>query len=265
MTKSLRMLSAFAVAALFLSGLAHAQPTLESFGRLERALRVGDTVTITDKAGQKISGRVTEVLPASVTVTMLVRDTLPNGAQLWKTGEQRTFTESNVAIVTVADAEGREGTVVYRASGTFAVLEGNLRVGQTAIVTDAAGGRTRGKVAELWADAVVIIPQRTVTRQRFPPAEVSRIQRVDPIWDGPLKGVGVGFTASLLFVAACGGGSECSPLLLMGTGIGAAIGLGLDVAFGPKTVYVSRASRKGLVLSPLVTKDRRGVLATIRF
>ena len=51
----------------------------------------------------------------------------------------------------------------------------------------------------------------------------------------------------------------------LGTGTGAAIGLGLDVAFGPKTVYVSRASRKGLVLSPLVTKDRRGVLATIRF
>jgi hypothetical protein len=90
------------------------------------------------------------------------------------------------------------------------------------------------------------------------------IKRAGPIWDGAIKGAVVGGLLPIVFLQSC---YHCvGPSFFMGTaGIGAAIGLEIDAAFGPKTVYRADEQTRSIAIVPVVGRDRRGVLASIRF
>jgi hypothetical protein len=138
-----------------------------------------------------------------------------------------------------------------------------LKAGQTAVVADSRGLQIVGKVAELSSTSLVIVT-REAGRNVFAASDVMTIKRAGPIWDGAIKGATVGGLLPTVFLQSC---YHCvGPSFFMATaGIGAAIGLGIDAAFGPKTVYRSDQQTRRIAIAPVVGTDRRGVLASIRF
>jgi hypothetical protein len=141
-----------------------------------------------------------------------------------------------------------------------AQLGEKLRTGQTAVVTDTSGLKIVGTVAELSSTSLVIVT-REAGRKAFAPSDVLTIKRAGPIWDGAIKGAVVGFLPGLV-LQAC---RHCGGFFARTTLVGAAIGLGIDAAFGPKTVYRSDERTRSIAIAPVVGRDRRGVLASIRF
>jgi hypothetical protein len=152
-----------------------------------------------------------------------------------------------------------------------------IRVGQTVLVRDFAGAETKGTVQSAEISKLVVKygvgrlhdpsdPSKPLDDTRtFTPAEVERVRRPGPIWDGAVKGalvalIPVGFLAAV----------ECSGCPLAGPSatimaIGAGIGIGIDAAWGPKTVYRNRGESRKVTLVPVIGRDRRGVAASIRF
>lgn len=75
---------------------------------------------------------------------------------------------------------------------------------------------------------------------------------------------------TVVYIAAmCADGPDCGPWLQVGAiqaGIGAALGTGIDALLkGGRVLYRARPQTRSLTISPLVGKNRRGVLVSIRF
>jgi hypothetical protein len=151
-----------------------------------------------------------------------------------------------------------------------------IRTGQKVIVREVSGAETRGIVQQVDASTLVIKygvgelrdpadPSRTLTDTRtFTAAEVERVRRPGPIWDGAVKGALVGLVPAVILAAAecydCGEGTAAAAFMAIGAGIG----IGIDAAWGPKTVYRNRAAGR-VALVPVISKDRRALTASIRF
>ena len=82
-----------------------------------------------------------------------------------------------------------------------------------------------------------------------------------PIWDGAVKGALVPLVVVLL-APDC---YNCEGFYATTVAIGAGIGLGIDAAFGPKTLYVAAARPRKVGLAPILGRDWRGISASIRF
>jgi hypothetical protein len=153
-----------------------------------------------------------------------------------------------------------------------------IRVGQTVLVRDLTGAEIKGIVQSADMSKLVVKygmgplqdpsdPSKTLDDTRtFTPADVDRVRRPGPIWDGAVKGAAVALVPVLLIAAAecydCGLGGAQAAILAIGAGIG----IGIDAAWGPKTVYRNRGESRKVTLAPIVgSKGRRGVAASIRF
>jgi hypothetical protein len=103
-----------------------------------------------------------------------------------------------------------------------------------------------------------------VTRTRtFTLADVDRVRRPEPMWDGGVKG-------ALLALVPISVHAECEGCrrIWYNTQVlitGAAIGLAIDAACGPRTVYRNRGGSPRMTLVPVIDRDRRGFAASIRF
>jgi hypothetical protein len=154
---------------------------------------------------------------------------------------------------------------------------GKIRVGQTVLVRDLAGAETKGVVQSADRSKLVVKygvgvlkdprdPAKLLDDTRvFTPAEVDRVRRPGPIWDGAVKGAAIALVPALLVMAidcygSCGLGGVAGAIV----GIGAGAGIGIDALWGPKTVYRNRGARR-VALVPVIGKDRRGMAASIRF
>lgn len=152
-----------------------------------------------------------------------------------------------------------------------------IRVGQTVYVTDLAGAETRGVVQSADRTRLVVKygvgrltdpsdPARTLDDTRtFTPADVDRVRRPGPIWDGAVKGALVALVPVALIAAAECSGCELGGAYASILGIGSAIGLGIDAAWGPKTVYRNRGQSRSVAIVPVIGGGRRGFAASIRF
>ena len=152
-----------------------------------------------------------------------------------------------------------------------------IRTGQTVLVRDATGAEMRGVVQSVEPSKLVVKygrgrlqdptdPGKLLNDSRaFTPAEVVRVQRPAPIWDGAVKGAVVAIVPVWIFTASCDCGSPPAGFVALVAGIGGAIGLGIDAAWGPKTVYRGTSAPRTLALAPIAGKGRRGVAASIRF
>jgi hypothetical protein len=151
-----------------------------------------------------------------------------------------------------------------------------IRVGQTVFVRDLQGAETRGVVQSADASKLVVRygvgrlqdpsdPSKTLGNTRtFTPVEVDRVQRPGPIWDGAIKGALIALVPVALFDAKCYGcemGDSYAAVAVLGAGIG----IGIDAAWGPKTVYRNRGESRKVTLVPVIGKSRRGLSASIRF
>jgi len=151
-----------------------------------------------------------------------------------------------------------------------------IRVGQTVLVRDLKGAETKGIVQSAGISKLVVKygvgrlhdpsdPSKVIDDTRtFTPAEVDRVRRPGPIWDGALKGALVALVPVGIIAAnchSCGAGDGYATTIVIGAGIG----LGIDAAWGPKTVYRNRGESRKVTLVPVVGKSRRGLAASIRF
>jgi hypothetical protein len=158
------------------------------------------------------------------------------------------------------------------AQGTFDNLSSKVRLGQKIIVQDEQGAVTEGTIEAVSGSSLVINYYRgpvtdpsLKTTRTFAPEDVRRVLKPSHIWDGAIKGGIVGLIPPLVFLAEdcydCGVGS----FTVFTVSIGAAIGLGIDALSGPKTLYRRDAVRSRVSLAPIIGRDRRGVLASVRF
>lgn len=102
--------------------------------------------------------------------------------------------------------------------------------------------------------------------------DVRRIAREQrgPLWNGLLIGAAVvGGTFTLLFWNFPDDRSDLVPIIAMFTGIGAGIGMGIDALKKEQRIVYQRpgAAAGGLRIeaSPLISKDRKGVLFSVRW
>lgn len=154
---------------------------------------------------------------------------------------------------------------------------GRIRLGQTVVVRDASGYETRGVVQSVDASKLVVKygvgrlpdpadPGKSLADSRtFTPADVDRVQRPAPVWDGAVKGALVALVPLGLVAAACDCGAPPASAYALFLGIGASIGVGIDAAWGPKTVYRRGVAARTVSIAPIAGKGRRGVAASIRF
>ena len=106
----------------------------------------------------------------------------------------------------------------------------------------------------------------------FARSEVSAVQKKDGLGNGALIGAGIGAGAALGILAIVGSGDAHvlpsakvgAPLLL--SGVGALVGALVDRAHeSSRLPYVLPGPTSRLVVSPLVGKDRQGVLVYVHF
>ena len=153
-----------------------------------------------------------------------------------------------------------------------------IRVGQTVLVRDLTGAETKGIVQSADLSKLVVKygagrlqdpndPSKTLDDTRtFTAAEVDRVRRPGPIWDGAVKGAVIGAIAAWLVGASLGEDcTGCGEAIVTSAVIGAGIGIGIDAAWGPKTVYRNHGGSRKVTLAPVIGKSRRGLAASIRF
>ena len=164
--------------------------------------------------------------------------------------------------------------------GTVSAQEfdpGKIRLGQTVVVRDASGFETKGVVQSVEPAKLVVKygvgrlpdpsdPGKLLNDTRaFTPAEVARVQRPAPIWDGAVKGAVIAIVPVGILTASCDCGAPPAGFVVLVGGIGAALGLGIDAAWGPKTIYRGSRAPRTLAVAPIAGKGRRGVAASLRF
>lgn len=136
------------------------------------------------------------------------------------------------------------------AGGPFEQLQRRVKPGQIVIVTDTSGQTTVGRTSEVSASSLVIDVRTERSRdgsglprysfigpKRYDAAAVQKVARPGPIWDGAVKGALVALIPVLILNRECHLCSGNGPASALFLGIGAAAGLGIDAAFGPKTLY----------------------------
>jgi hypothetical protein len=147
-------------------------------------------------------------------------------------------------------------------------LMGIVKAEETVIVIDMRGRRVKGVLTAVDKDSVSLATDGRT--QTFARSEVSTVRVADGFGNGALIGAGAGLGTALGILAIAGSGDGYvlpsakvgAPLLL--SGIGALVGALIDRAHG-RVLYVSPGQTSELIVSPLLGKDRQGVLISVRF
>ena len=145
----------------------------------------------------------------------------------------------------------------------FEPVQGRLRVGQVAEVVDNSGLTVRGKVLEI-SSSKLVLTGGTGTRS-FTGEDVTVIRRAGPIWDGAIKGAIIGAAPWILFATNCNGCEGLWTGAASTAAMGAAIGVGIDALFGPRTVYRASPPSRTVRFVPTLSRERKGVRAAISF
>lgn len=151
-------------------------------------------------------------------------------------------------------------------AGTFDQLRVLVKPGDTLTITDTAGQRLRGKLAELSSASLVL--EVSGTRRVFPGTEVDIIEKrgSDSLKNGALIGLSVGAGVFGPFAGASTGdwGYGALAAVLYG-GIGAGIGVGVDALIeGQRVIYAaSPSTRTSFHITPILSRSRKGVLVTV--
>lgn len=153
---------------------------------------------------------------------------------------------------------------VAQQAGSFEQLTQRLKPGETLIVTTDDGSKIKGRMIEISAGHIQF---QMKDGERSVPAE--RIARVQHYRNGVLLGAVIGAAAGV--PAALGlaeyanneGGNAAAAAIPIVIGMG--IGIGIDSFLKmPRTVYRSEAPAR-VTASPILDRNRRGVMLAINF
>lgn len=157
-------------------------------------------------------------------------------------------------------------------AGSFEQLRVLVKVGDTVSVTDGTGQEIRGTIAELSSSSLALLVggnRRTLSENDI---RMMRQRRSDSLANGAKWGFGIGAGLGLLgglaIAAEYDDSAALVPLVaLLYGGLGTGIGVGVDAMISGTQVIYSRpaASSARLTLSPLLARDRRGVLVSLGF
>jgi hypothetical protein len=149
-------------------------------------------------------------------------------------------------------------------SNSFEELRQVLRKGQTVVVTDATGQRTKGKVTDVSPSSLVVL---TPAARTFTERTVSEIRVTDRVWNGALIGaaIGTGFAMWDYLIDPSEPGNAV--VFTVGIGLGSAVGAGIDalVNRGGKLLYASPRPIPRVTISPVIGKNRQRALVSVRF
>jgi hypothetical protein len=153
---------------------------------------------------------------------------------------------------------------------SFEELRGMVKADETVIVIDTRGRRVKGALTAVNQDSLSLATDGRT--QTFARSEVSTVRVPDGVGNGVLIGAGTGLGAALGILAILGSqdgyvlpsAKVGAPILL--SSVGALVGALVDRAHeGGRVLYVSPGQTSGLVVSPLLWKDRQGVFVSVRF
>lgn len=147
------------------------------------------------------------------------------------------------------------------AQATFGELPKKVRLGQKVIVYDDQGHTTTGTVERVSATELVL--GGGPAPRTFKPEGVQRVRKPGPVWNGALVGAVFGLIPAVIVAGNLEGDSGSFIAGL--TGLGAGIGLGIDAAIPPRTLYRRAGTGSRVALMPIVSRDRRGFAAAFRF
>jgi hypothetical protein len=151
-------------------------------------------------------------------------------------------------------------------AGTFDQLRVLVRPGDTLTITDSAGQRVRGKLAELSGTTLVLDVSGAHHALQAIDIDTIRKRGPDSLKNGALTGLAIGAGVfGLAIGAATGHGTYAVAGALLYGGIGAGIGAGVDALIeGQRIVYArSTPTAAHFSIAPIVSRSRQGVLFTV--
>jgi hypothetical protein len=176
----------------------------------------------------------------------------------------------SIALLTscVVAAEG----VASDPISSFAGLEARLRPGERVVVTQYSGDVVRGRVVSI-VPLTVADPETGeslgTASLELAEADVERLTvlRKDSLWNGALIGLGVG--GAVVFAADCNS-PDCDRVQPVVVPLTLALGVGLGALFDflkkeEKLLYAADSPGPQVFILPVIDRDRRGALVTLRW
>lgn len=140
-------------------------------------------------------------------------------------------------------------------------LAGKVRVGQRVVVVDTSGRETSGIVRAV-SDVRLDVDYGVNDVRTLQIDEIERVKRTR-LWDGAVKGAAIGLIPAVLSLlpecVGCPRAGKFAGLLALSS----ALGLAIDAANGPDTVYRGRSRR--VAIAPVLGRGRAAAIASIRF
>ena len=158
---------------------------------------------------------------------------------------------------------------------SFRELQSKVKTGETVYVTDDAGLEFKGRIAEMSSSSLRLFFQGTHRDLTETDVHEIRQKQSDPLWNGLLIGLGAGAASGVVAPSAVCDlpDPECAATVRivfvpLGAAIGAITGALIDHALRKsRIIYLkpNSASSTGVRVSPVLSKDLRGMQITIRF
>ena len=156
-------------------------------------------------------------------------------------------------------------------AGSFEQLQVLVKPGDTISVTDNTGREFKGQIASLSSSSLALLVEGG--RRDLTEVEITTIRqdRQDSLGNGAKWGLGIGaglgLAAGVAIASGDGNASALIPILaLVYGGLGAGVGAGLDaLILSNQIIYYKPSNSARLTVSPLVTRERKGVLLSVRF
>jgi hypothetical protein len=156
--------------------------------------------------------------------------------------------------------------------GDWQMTDG-LAAGTRIVVTLTTGEKRTGDFRRATADAVTIAvrPQERgehVREETLPKTRIATVvTAADPVWNGALIGAGIGTGLATWDYLIDPSEPGNAAIFAVAIGLGTATGAGIDALLNRrgKVLYPSPRHAAGVTVSPLLGKDRQGVLVSIRF
>lgn len=140
-------------------------------------------------------------------------------------------------------------------------LAETVRSGQRVVVVDTSGRQTSG-IVQAVSDTRLVVDYGVNDIRTFAIEEIDRVKRTR-LWDGAVKGAAIGLIPAVLSLlpecVGCPRAGKFAGLVALSAGLGLAV----DAANGPDTVY-RRPSRR-VAIVPTIGRNGLAFAASIRF
>jgi hypothetical protein len=155
-------------------------------------------------------------------------------------------------------------------------LESRVHIGDTVRIVDSAGQKTQGKFESISESSLRIRVEGSVREFREPAIREVQREFRDPIGNGAFKGALIGGGAGLAagVVIATGEACESGACAMQAVALAGAMGAGIGAASGAlvdslkhsyATIFTGPTLNRGWSVSPILSRDSKGVRVTVRF